>query len=62
MCKFKKSVITQKLENSIYNVHDFIGVKLLTPLRVQFTNLNEKYHGFNDTVNTVSMWSSCKDR
>ena len=54
ICKFKKLIITQKLENSLYNVHDRIGVKLLSHLRLQFThNLNKhKFrHGFNDTVN-----------
>ena len=53
--KFKKSIITEKLENSLYNVNDPIGVKLLTRLRLQFTHLNEyKFrHGFNDTVNPM---------
>ena len=39
--KFKKSVITEKLENSLYNVHDPVGVKLLSRLRLKFTHLNE---------------------
>ena len=53
--KFKKSIIAEKLENSLYNVHDPIGVKLLLRVRLQFTNLNEhKFrHGFNDTVNPM---------
>ena len=53
--KFKKSIITEKLENSLYYVHDPIGVKLLSRLRLQFTHLNEyKFiHGFNDTVNPM---------
>ena len=53
--KFKKSIITEKLENSLYHVHDPIGVKLLSRLRLQFTHLNEyKFiHGFNDTVNPM---------
>ena len=53
--KFKKSVVTEKLENALYNVHDPIGVKLLSRLRLQFTHLNEhKFrHGFNDTVNPM---------
>ena len=53
--KFIKSIINEKLENSLYNVHDPIGVKLLSRLRLQFTNLNEhKFrHGFNDTVNPM---------
>ena len=53
--KFKKSIITEKLENSSYNIHDPIGVKLLSRLKLQFTHLNEhKFrHGFNDTVNPM---------
>ena len=39
--KFKKSVVTEKLENSLYNVHDPVGVKLLSRLRLKFTHLNE---------------------
>ena len=27
---FKKSIVTEKLENSLFNVHDSIGVKLLS--------------------------------
>ena len=50
--KFKKSIITEELENSLYNVNDPIAVKLLTRVRLQFTHLSEyKFrHGFNDTV------------
>ena len=46
--------MTQKLESSLYNVHDPILEKLLC-LRLQFTHLNkDKFrHGFNDTVNPV---------
>ena len=53
--KFKKSIITEKLENSLYNVHDHIEVKLLSRLRLQFTHLNEhKFrHGFDETVNPM---------
>ena len=53
--KFKKSVITEKLENALYNVHDPIGVKLLSRLRLQFTHLNEhKFrHGFNDMASPM---------
>ena len=32
--KIKKSVITEKRENSLYNVHDSIGMKLLSRLRL----------------------------
>ena len=53
--KFKKSIVTVKQENPLYNNHDTIGVKLLSHLRLQFAHLNEhKFrHGFNDTVNPV---------
>ena len=52
---FKKSIITEKLENTLYNVHDPIGVKLLWRLRLQFTQLNKhKFrHSFHDTVNPM---------
>ena len=45
----------QKLENSFYNVHDPIGVKLLLRLTLQFTHLNEHIlrHSFNDMVNLM---------
>ena len=53
--KFKKSVITQKLENSSYNVHDTIGLKLLSRLKLRFTHLDGRKLrlGFNDTVNPM---------
>ena len=52
--KLKKS-ITIKQENSLYNVHDHVGVKFLSRLRLQFTHLNEhKFkHGVNGRVNPV---------
>ena len=55
MHKFKKSIKIEKLENSSYNVHDPIAVKLLSRLRLQFSHLNEhKFrHGFNNTVNPM---------
>ena len=45
----------ENLENCLYNVHDPIGVKLLSRLKLQFTHLNEhKFrHGSNDTVNPM---------
>ena len=53
--KFKKSIKIEILENSFYNVHDALGVKLLSRLKVQFSHLNEhKFrHGFNDTANPM---------
>ena len=53
--RFKKLIITQKLENSLYNVHESIRVKLLSRFRLRFTHLNKhKFRlGFNDTVNPM---------
>ena len=53
--KLKKSIKIEKLENSLYNVHDPFGVKLLSRLRLQFSHLNEHKvrHGFSETVNLV---------
>ena len=53
--KFKKLIITQRLENSVYNVHDPTRVKLLSCLKLQFTHLNKHEFrlGFNDTVNPM---------
>ena len=50
-----KSIYKFKKWNSLYNVHDPIGVKLLPQLRQQFTHLKEhKFrHGFNGTVNPM---------
>ena len=55
MYRFKKSIRTEKLENPLYNVHDPIGVKLLSCLRLHFTHLsNHKFrHGFSYTVNPM---------
>ena len=52
---FKKSIINEKQENSLFNVYDPLRVKLLTRLRLQFSHLNEhKFrHGFSDTVNPM---------
>ena len=52
---FKKLIKCEKKENSLFSIYDPLGVKLLTRLRVQFSNLNEhKFrHGFEDTINTM---------
>ena len=52
---FKKSIINEKQENSLFSVYNLFGVKLLTRLRLQFNHLNEhKFrHHFSDTVNPV---------
>ena len=53
--KFQKSIKIEKLENSFYNDHDPLGMKLLSTLRQQFSNLNEHIfrHGFNDKINPM---------
>ena len=42
-------------ENSIFDVHNPIGIKLLNRLRLNFGHLNEhKFcHNFQDTVNSL---------
>ena len=52
---FKKSIIKEKKENSLFGVYNPLGVKLLTHLRLQFRHLNEhKFkHGFSDTVDPM---------
>ena len=45
-------IITEKKENSLFSIHNPVGVKLLTRLRLQLSHLNEhKFrHGFEDTI------------
>ena len=52
---FKKSILREKKENSLFSICDPVGVKLLTRLRLKFSHLNEhKFrHGFNDTINPI---------
>ena len=52
---FKKTVINEKQENSLFNVYDPFGVKLVTRLRLHFSHLNEhKFrHGFSETINPM---------
>ena len=52
---FKRSIVSQEKENSLFSVYDPSGAKLLTRLRLQFSHLNEhKFrHGFNDTFNPM---------
>ena len=49
------SILSKKKENSLFSVHDPLGTKLLTRLRLKFSHLNEhKFrHGFNDTINPM---------
>ena len=41
--------------NSIFDIHNPYGIKLLTRLRLSLSHLNEyKFkHGFNDAINTI---------
>ena len=52
---FKKSIVSEKKENSLFCIYDPLGVKLLTRLRLQFSHLNEhKFrHGFSDIINPM---------
>ena len=49
--KSKKSIKIEKIEISLYGVHNPLGVKLISHLRLQFSHLNKQKfrHGFNDT-------------
>ena len=51
--------LIRPLENSIYNIHDPIGIKLLTRLRLGFSHLREhKFrHNFRDTLNPMCVCS-----
>ena len=55
--QFKKTILDfiRPKENSIYAIHDISGLKLLTRLRLNFSNLNElKFrHNFKDTINPM---------
>ena len=48
-------IITEKKENSLFSIHNLLGVKLLTRLRLQLSHLNEhKFrHGFEDTISSM---------
>ena len=52
---FKKSIINEKKENSLFSIYNPLGVKCLTRLRLQFSHLNKhKFrHGFSDTINPM---------
>ena len=52
---FKKSIINEKRENSLFRVYDLPGVKLPTRLRLHFSYLNEhKFrNSFSDTINAI---------
>ena len=50
--KSKKSIKIEKIEISLYGVHNPLGVKLLSHLKLQFSHLNKQKfrHGFNDML------------
>ena len=52
---FKKMIITEKRENSLFSIHNPVGVKLLTRLRLQLSHLNDhKFrHDFEDTISPM---------
>ena len=56
----KKLIITEKKKNSLFSIHNPVGVKLLTRLRLQLSHLNEhKFrHGFEDTISPMRSCNS----
>ena len=54
---FKNQILNfiKTKENSLFGIHDILGVKLLTRLRLNFSHLNEhKFrHNFKDTINPM---------
>ena len=48
-------IIEEKKENSLFSIHNPVGVKLLTRLRLQLSHLNEhKFrNGFEDTISPM---------
>ena len=55
--KFKVTILNfiRTKRNSVFDIHDTKGIKLLNRLRLNFNHLNEhKFrHNFNDTVNPM---------
>ena len=51
----KKWLLQKKNENSLFSIHNPVGVKRLTRLRLQLSHLNEpKFrHGFEDTISPM---------
>ena len=60
--RFKKLLLSyfKADENSIFNVHNPIGIKLLSRLRLNFSQLNEHEfrHNFQDTFNWLCFCNS----
>ena len=55
--QFKKTILDfiRPKENSIYAIHDISDLKLLTRLRLNFSDLNEHkfQHNYKDTINPM---------
>ena len=59
---FKKSILsfTRAMSKSIYNIHNPLGIKFLTRLRIGFSQLKEhKFrHNFQDSINPMCSCSN----
>ena len=60
MSEFKKRLLLRirPLKGSIYNIHDLIGIRLLTQLRVEFSDLRE--HRFRHNVLCSRLFCTCQ--
>ena len=49
---------TRPSTNSVFDIYNPYGIKLLTRLRLGLSYLNEHKikHGFNDTINPICIW------
>ena len=56
MTAFKRSATNDKHENSLFSIHDLVGTKRLSRLKLQFSHLKKhKFrHSFSDTVIPMS--------
>ena len=50
---FKKSIVSEKKENSLFCIYDPLGVKPLTRLEFSHLNMRKFRHGFSDTINPM---------
>ena len=59
IAQFKNKLIStvRSMGNSIYNIHDIIGVRYLTKLRLQFSALKE--HKFRHNFDCLSPFCIC---
>ena len=53
--KFQLRILTFIKGNSVFDIHDTNGIKLLSQRRLNFSHLNEHkfQHNFNDTVDPM---------